>query len=135
MKQKNLYDRLSSNSMLCHCAGISAGQDQHDSPISLFVTGHHKTLYPNRLRTRSKKPTPVPRERVRASVESWMGGNFLDDRHETWGERLRFCGRKPVRIECAQKTDGVPVNEEETARGREDNRAGGATIPHPIVLT
>jgi hypothetical protein len=64
-----------------------------------------------------------------------MGGNFLDDRHETWGERLRFCGRKPVRIERAQKTDGVPVNEEETARGREDNRAGGATIPHPIVLT
>jgi hypothetical protein len=64
-----------------------------------------------------------------------MGCNLLDHGHEAWRERLRFCWRKPVRIECAQKTDGVPVNEEETARGREDNRAGGATIPHPIVLT
>lgn len=64
-----------------------------------------------------------------------MGCNFLDHGHEAWGERLCIRWREPARIECAQKTDGIPVDEEETARFREDNRAGGTKIPRPILLT
>jgi hypothetical protein len=99
------------------------------------MTGYQKALYPNRLRTRSKKLTPVRRQRVRGFVESWMSCNILDYGHEAWGKRLRFCWRKPLRIECVQKPDGVPVDEEETAGCREDNRTGGTKIPRPIVLT
>lgn len=64
-----------------------------------------------------------------------MCGNFLDYGHEAWGEWLRSRWREPIRIEYAQKTADIPVDEEETARRREYYRAGGTTIPHPIIPT
>lgn len=64
-----------------------------------------------------------------------MGCNLLDHGHEAWGDGLGSRRRKPVQIERTQKINGVPVDEEETARRSENNRTGGTKTRGPIVLT
>jgi len=64
-----------------------------------------------------------------------MGCNLPNYGHEARGEGLGSRRRKPVQIERTKKINGVPVDEEETARQSENNRTGGTNTRGPIVLT